>query len=363
MNPEDRDSFDSDRDSFDITYNDRLNNFVNEKEKIAQQNAMLNNKKAQKNARLDNEERNADYTSDNSIRTSEAMRIKTESELKKLWTSYIDNLKKISDNLSNPLSKTVITENGLLIYIIPEGRLNNLIKSIQDNNIDISRDVIKKHNFDRSNAIYGKKNTPIPKTVSTYWKKMTGAGIGGNPEEEIVSPDTQSTQTDIAIPEVISAEEQILINKLKKLWEKYINDLSNLRNFLNSPNYLKNTFTNTEWIIPDGQFNNLINEMKNLNIPSISPENLQILNDRRSDFKAKMNPYSTSTTMSKLWKKPILSNSLNSWKKWRKTDDHGDRDIEGGRKTRKARKPRKPRRTRKTRKTRKPRKGRRTNKR
>lgn len=100
------------------------------------------------------------------------------------------------------------------------------------------------------------------------------------------------------------------------------------------------------YIIPDKQFSVLLNEMKNYGIVTTDID-IKRHQTERSDFKAKMNPYTTSASMSKTWKNmPKMP-----WSR-------------GGRKTRKCRnKRRKTRRTRKPKKSRKGRVRRRTNKR
>jgi hypothetical protein len=102
--------------------------------------------------------------------------------------------------------------------------------------------------------------------------------------------------------------------------------------------------TTNSYIIPDKQFDKLIQKIK-LASDIVTPDDIKRHQNERSDFKAKNNTF-TSASMSKTWKNmPKMP-----WSR-------------GGRKARKRRKTKKGRKGRRTRKTKKGRKGRRTNKR
>jgi len=90
-------------------------------------------------------------------------------------------------------------------------------------------------------------------------------------------------------------------------------NLGKIKTILENPE--SHTFTETKWIIPDEQFNNLIKAMKSKGI-IINQTIIDRHNNERSDFKAK-NSKIYSPTLSKTWKR---------YKPW------------GGRKTRKYKK-------------------------
>ena len=67
------------------------------------------------------------------------------------------------------------------------------------------------------------------------------------------------------------------------------------------------TFDNVRkvYIIPDGQFDKLIQNIKTnliMNQVGLTQDDINRHKNERSDFKAKMNPYTTSASMSKSWK-------------------------------------------------------------
>jgi hypothetical protein len=278
-------------------------------------------------------------------------------EIKTMWNKYIKNLNILANFLKNPEFTTVIQsqeldENNNIkyynTYCLPDGEFDNLIKEMKANNIDIPKNEINRHNFERSDAKYGKAKIPVKRTISSIWKKF-----GGDPETEARSAylnaaakEANNFKEQAAAREKAEADAREAPRKAiqSKLCQEFKNALKIHEIYLKEMEYFlnKNMYTfkdcdflpydpicKSEWIIPDGKFNDFI---KNNNI-NISSENMQIHNNKRSNFKAKMNPYTTSATMSKFWKKTRLSNAMKEAKEY---DDSFNEY--GGKKTRKYKK-------------------------
>jgi len=239
-NPNDDDESDDDRIGKINDFFEKFEKLKKEEKERIKEKEQQNDKKIIKEKEQKNDEKRGETDRKYLEEKQRNYKISTE-ELKKLWKEYIVALNDIAFFLNKPSKTVEENPNGGYNWIIPDGQLNDLIKTMKDNNIIVTSENIAIHNAERSEALYGKNNTPIPKTVSTMWKKFKGAGdIKEEPKN------------------------------LQEAWNNYKNKLLEICNFLNNQkNKPKITFTycdflpldeecKNDWIIPDTQFSKLI---------------------------------------------------------------------------------------------------------